>query len=202
MAVLKIARGLEVEMKLGLAFVVMGFGFMGCASIDWPAMVTAPAEAPVTAQPVKTVNEPAAIEINKATLAESTAEDSAEKSAAPLNKEQCSNKFPVVVGGLALRQQCVNDSATGSMSQFTAKQQVIISDCADKLLALAERADRGDVAFDAYKTEKQKLRETCNTSIRMAGGTAAKAGPTKAAPTKSSATKTTTTKTTTTTSTK
>jgi hypothetical protein len=192
-------------MKLGLVFVVMGFGFMGCASIDWPAMVTAPVEAPLTAQPVKTVNEPAAIEINKATLAESTAEDSAEKSAAPLNKEQCSNKFPVVVGGLALRQQCVNDSATGSMSQFTAKQQVIISDCADKLLALAERADRGDVAFDAYKTEKQKLRETCNTSIRMAGGTtatAAKAGPTKAAPTKSSATKTTTTKTTTTTSTK
>ena len=189
-------------MKLGLAFVVMGFGFMGCATIDWPAMVTAPAEAPVMAQPVKTVDEAAAIEINKATLAESTAEDSAEKSAAPLNKEQCSNKFPVVVGGLALRQQCVNDSATGSMSQFTAKQQVIISDCADKLLALAERADRGDVAFDAYKTEKQKLRETCNTSIRMAGGTAAKAGPTKAAPTKSSATKTTTTKTTTTTSTK
>jgi hypothetical protein len=54
------------------------------------------------------------------------------------------------------------------------------------------------VAFDVYKTEKQKLRETCNTSIRMAGGTTATAAKTtKANATKATIAKSTTKKATT-----
>lgn len=184
-------------MKLGLVFAVMGLGFMGCAGIDLPGTATTPAVEPVTVKPVVTVKEKAPLE-DKTTVAETTAESPAEKNSTPLTKEQCSEKYPVVVGQLSLRQKCVNDSATGSMGQFTAKQQAIISDCADKLLALAERADKGEVAFDAYKTEKQKLRETCNTSIRVAGGTTATAAKTtKAVSTKATNTKSPTTKTTT-----
>lgn len=184
-------------MKLGLVFAVMGLGFMGCAGIDLPGTASVPAVESVPTKPVVTAREKAPVE-DKTTVAEPAAESPAEKNSTPLTKEQCSEKYPVVVGQLTLRQKCVNDSATGSMGQFTAKQQTIISDCADKLLALAERADKGEVAFDVYKTEKQKLRETCNTSIRMAGGTTATAAKTtKAVTTKATNTKSPTTKTTT-----
>lgn len=173
-------------MKLGLVFAVMGLGFMGCAGIDLPGTVSVPAVDPVPTKTDVTAKEKTTID-DKTKVGQSAAEAPAEKNSTPLTKEQCSEKYPVVVGQLTLRQKCVNDSATGSMGQFTAKQQAIISDCADKLLALAEQADKGEVAFDVYKTEKQKLRETCNTSIRMAGGTTAKT--TKAVNTKATNTK-------------
>ncbi|MFM2006427.1 MAG: hypothetical protein RLZZ09_2082 [Pseudomonadota bacterium] len=184
-------------MKIGLLFAVMGFGFIGCAGIDLPGTESGQAVEPVSTTPVVTTREIAALE-DKTTVAEPTAETPAEKNATPLTKEQCSEKYPVVVGQLSLRQTCVNDSAKGSMGQFTAKQRAIISGCADKLLSLAARADKGKVAFDVYKTEKQKLRETCNTSIRMAGGTTATAAKTtKANATKATIAKSTTKKATT-----
>jgi hypothetical protein len=183
-------------MKLAFALVMMGLGFMGCAGVDLPGTASVPAVEPMPTKADVTAKEKTTIE-DKTKAGQSAAEAPAEKNPTPLTKEQCSEKYPVVVGQLTLRQKCVNDSATGSMAQFTAKQQTIISDCADKLLALAERADKGEVAFDVYKMEKQKLRETCNTSIRMAGGTTATAAKTpKAVSTKATNTKSPTTKTT------
>jgi len=177
-------------MKLGFVLVMMGFGFMGCAGIDLPGTGAVPGIEPVPTKTDVTAGETLPVE-DKTQVGQPTHEASAEKKTTPLTKEQCSEKYPVVVGQLTLRQQCVNDSATGSIGQFTAKQQAIISDCADKLMALAERADKGELAFDIYKMEKQKLRETCNTSIRMAGGTTATAAKTtKAVTTKPTSTKT------------
>ena len=147
-------------MKLGFVISLMVLGLLGCAGIELPDAGTSQA-----VEPVATVS-------GKVPLASASPEIPVKSSdATPLTKEQCSEKYPIVVGQLAVRQKCVNESATESIQKFSAKQQTIILDCSDMLLSLAERADRGDMAFDVYKIEKQELRTHCNTAIRMAGGT-------------------------------
>ncbi len=169
-------------MKLGLYVAVMALGLAGCGGIDFLEAGKTTTTEPMSAESVKEkglVDNPL------------IAESSGEKKSAPLTKEQCSEKYPVVVGQLSQRQTCVNESATESLGKFTAKQRGIISDCAEKLLTLAERADEGEVAMDVYKKEKQELRTTCNTSIRMAGATTVTgAKATKANTPKPSSTKT------------
>lgn len=146
-------------MKFGFVISLIGLALLGCTGIDLPDAGTSQAVEPVT-----TVSQ-------KARAASASTGIPAKNDATPLTKEQCSEKYPIVVGQLAVRQKCVNESATESIQKFSAKQQTIILDCADMLLSLAERADRGDMAFDVYKIEKQELRTHCNTAIRMAGGT-------------------------------
>ena len=146
-------------MKFGFVISLMGLALLGCAGIELPDAGTSQA-----IEPVATVRE-------KAPVASASNGIPVKSDATPLTKEQCSDKYPIVVGQLAVRQKCVNESATESIQKFSAKQQTIILDCADMLLSLAERADRGDMAFDVYKIEKQELRTHCNTAIRMAGGT-------------------------------
>lgn len=165
-------------MKVILVFALMGLGLIGCANLDndnlgnkkSPGIEQAPAtrKIPVT---------------NKTPLAEksSGAERPAETLKVPLTKEQCMATYPVTIGQLARRQQCVNDSATESSEKLNNAQKAIVSDCADKLLALALSADNAVIALDDYKAKKQQIRTECNTAIRMAAGTQATAQKTTSA---------------------
>jgi hypothetical protein len=170
-------------MKLMLVSALMGLGLMGCANLDNDS--AASGNSPGIEHASATGKTPA---MNTTPIAEKVA--GAERPAAslqvPLTKEQCMATYPVTIGQLARRQQCVNASATESSGRLNTAQQAIISDCASKLLALAQSADSAVMALDDYKVKKQLIRTECNTAIRNAAVV-----PTKAVKTTSKTTKNT-----------